>query len=170
MRFATIPFSGEWQKHIGQPEKGFLMMIYGKPGGGKSTYAIKFADYLSRNHGKTLYVSAEEKIGYTLQDKIKRNNATQVKYLAQLPEDLSGYDFVFLDSAQKLSLQLADIEHLHELYPKTAFIFIYQSTKGGEARGSQTDKHEVDVVINVVTGTANIDKNRFGGNEPIEIF
>ena len=153
-----LPFTSDWKEHLGMPEKGFLMLIYGKPGQGKSTYAIQFADYLSRKHGKTLFVSAEELIGYTLQDKIKRCNATGVKFVSELPEDLSGWDFIFLDSAQKLGFQLADIERLNKQYPMTAFIFIYQSTKSGEARGSQSDKHEVDIAINVVGGTAFIDK------------
>lgn len=170
MQFPTISFKGDWKDHLGLPEKGFLMLIYGKPGSGKSTYAIKFADYLSRNHGKTLYVSAEELIGYTLQDKIKRNGALKAKFVGELPNNLSGWDFIFLDSAQKLGLKLSDIEKLNKKYPATAFIFIYQSTKSGEARGSQQDKHEVDIAINVIEGTATIDKNRFGSNEAMPIF
>ena len=110
MQFPTIAFKGDWKEHLGLPEKGFLMLIYGKPGSGKSTYAIKFADYLSRNHGKTLYVSAEELIGYTLQDKIKRSGAIKAKFVGELPNNLSGWDFIFLDSAQKLGLKLSDIE------------------------------------------------------------
>ena len=72
----------------------------------------------------------------------------------QVPEDLSEFDFVFIDSVSKAGMEISDITALHKKFPRTAFIFIYHSTKEGKFRGGNEHAHEVDVIIEVVNGEA----------------
>ena len=65
-----------------------------------------------------------------------------------------------------------DNEKLNSLIssnPKTAFIFIFHSTKSGDFRGSQENAHEVDCLIEVADGTAT-GRGRFGVGGEMGVF
>ena len=163
--FDTMDFTGKWQNFIGQPNQNFKIMIYGKAGSEKSTFALKFAHYLASNIGKrVLYAAIEEKLGYTLKEKVQRLNVAHPNLYINdtLPKDLSKYDVVFIDSVNNLGLEPHDLERL----PKNkAYAYIFQCTKDGKYRGSQEFEHNADTVIEVKDMTAEMHKNRFGGKE-----
>jgi hypothetical protein len=161
--FQTLPFTGKWKKAIGLPAKNFKIMIYGKAGSGKSTFALQLADYLAKDMGqKVLYVAGEEKFGYTLHEKIVRLNISSSNLYLQdsLPPYLTNYDVVVLDSVNTLQLEPEDLEKL----PKDkAYIWIFQCTKDGNYRGSQAFEHNADTVIEIDNMKSILHKNRFGG-------
>lgn len=163
MEFETISLQGKYRELIGDPSVGFSAMVYGLPKSGKSTLCIDFAKYLAQNHGKVLYCAIEEKFGYTLKEKIERLRATHPNlYVAEtVPEDLSDYDFVFIDSVSRAGFDLDILRQLRQDNPKTAFIFIYHTTKEGNFRGKNENAHEVDVIIEVANGKAK-GNGRFG--------
>lgn len=165
MEFETIGLKGKYRELIGDPSVGFMAMVYGLPKSGKSTMCLDFAKHLAEHHGKVLFCPIEEGYGYTLQEKIDRLEASHLNlFIAEkVPEDLSGFDFVFIDSVSKAGMEISDITALHKKFPKTAFIFIYHSTKEGKFRGGNEHAHEVDVIIEVVNGEA-IAKGRFSAN------
>lgn len=66
-----------------------------------------------------------------------------------LPEDLSKYQFIILDSVNKLGLSPQDLEKLKRNNPGKSFIFIFQRTKDGKFKGANSYQHDVDVVIEV---------------------
>ena len=66
-----------------------------------------------------------------------------------LPEDLSKYQFIILDSVNKLGLSPKDLENLKRNNPGKSFIFIFQTTKDGKFKGANSYQHDVDVVIEV---------------------
>lgn len=130
MDFANLPFEtiglkGKWLDLIGDPSSNFTAMVFGKPKMGKSYLCIDFAEYLARNHGKVLYVASV------------------------LPKNHALYDFIFLDSVNKLGLSPEDLSRLKVFNPSKSFIFIFQTTKMGAFRGANTFQHDVDVVIEV---------------------
>jgi len=135
--FEKLGFTGKWRSLIGDPSSGFTAMIFGKPKMGKSYLAVDFGGYLARNHGTVLYVAREEGIDDTLQQKLKDKNVAHPDlYVSDyLPEDLSNYDFVFLDSVNKLGLTPDDLELLKLKFPNTSFVYIFQTTKQGNFRG-----------------------------------
>ncbi|MCF8284670.1 MAG: DNA repair protein RadA [Sphingobacteriales bacterium] len=162
MEFETIGLQGKYRELIGDPSVGFIAMVYGLPKSGKSTMCLDFAQQLAEHHGKVLFCPIEEGFGYTLQEKIDRLGASHPNlYIAeQVPVDLSAFDFVFIDSVSKAGMEISDITALHKKFPRTAFIFIYHSTKEGKFRGGNEHAHEVDVIIEVVNGEV-IAKGRF---------
>lgn len=163
MEFETIGLQGKYRELIGDPCIGFSAMVYGLPKSGKSTLCIDFAKYLAQNHGKVLYCAIEEKFGYTFKEKIERLRATHPNlYVAEtVPEDLAKYDFVFIDSVSRAGFNLDYLRQLRKDNPKTAFIFIYHTTKEGNFRGKNENAHEVDVIIEVANGKAK-GNGRFG--------
>ena len=139
---------------------------------GKSYLCIDFAGYLARNHGKVLYVAREEGLDYTLQMKL---NDTNVKHpnlfvASVLPENLSSYDFIFLDSVNKLGLTPDALNRLKSANPTKSFIFIFQATKAGSFRGDNAFQHDVDVVIEVPEKGRAVQMGRFNQGGQIDIF
>ncbi|MES2565543.1 MAG: hypothetical protein V4565_01675 [Bacteroidota bacterium] len=151
LHFNTIGFTGKWLDFIGDPAPGFTAMVFGMPKMGKSYLCIDFAGYLARNHGKVLYVAKEEKLDATLQKKLKDKDVAHENLFVSdaLPTDLSSYDFIFLDSVNKLGLTAKDLEKLKTQNKGKSFVFIFQATKGGQFKGNNEFQHDVDVVIEI---------------------
>ena len=172
MEFDTIGFTGKWLDFIGDPSKGFTAMVFGKPKMGKSYLCIDFAGYLARNHGKVLYVAKEEKLDATLQKKLNDTNVKHPNLFVSdyLPEDVSGYDFVFIDSVNKMELQPKDLDELKAANPGVSFIYVFQTTKEGNFRGSNHFQHDVDVVIEIPEKGQAIQNGRFNQGGEMQIF
>lgn len=172
LQFDTIGLKGKWYDLIGDPSSNFTAMVYGRPKMGKSYLCIEFAGYLARHHGKALYVAKEEGLDLTLQNKL---NETNVKHpnlfvASSLPSDLNMYDFIFLDSVNKLGLNPDDLTRLKTTNPTKSFIFIFQTTKEGKFRGANTFQHDVDVVIEVPEKGKAVQMGRFNQGGEIDIF
>jgi cell division septation protein DedD len=172
LNFKKLGFIGKWKNLIGDPSAGFRAMIFGKPKMGKSYLAVEFSGYLARHHGTVLYVAKEEGIDDTLQQKLKDKNVAHPDlYVGDyLPKDLSAYDFVFLDSVNKLGLTPEDLDHLNKTYPHTSFIEIYQTTKQGNFRGGNEFQHDVDIVIEVPEKGKAVQYGRFNQGGELNIF
>jgi len=172
MRFNTIGLTGKWFDLIGDPSSNFTAMVYGKPKMGKSYLCIDFAGYLARHHGKVLYVAKEEGLDYTLQQKLTDKNVqhSNLDVASQIPQSLAKYDFIFLDSVNKLSLLPDDLTRLKAQYPRKSFIYVFQSTKDGNFRGENSFQHDVDVVIEVPEKGRAVQFGRFNQGGETSIF
>jgi hypothetical protein len=172
MQFDTLGFTGKWLDLIGDPSSNFTAMVFGKPKMGKSYLCVDIAGYLARNHGKVLYVAKEEGLDMTLQKKLQEKNVAHPNLFvsAILPGSLSQYDFIFLDSVNRLGLQPDDINKLRANNPAKSFIFIFQSTKDGNFRGANSFQHDVDVVIEVPARGKAVQMGRFNQGGEIDIF
>jgi hypothetical protein len=172
MEFDTLGFTGKWLELIGDPSTNFTAMVFGKPKMGKSYLCIDFAGYLARNHGKVLYVAKEEGLDYTLQQKLNDKDVAHPNLFVAsvLPDSLAPYDFIFLDSVNKLGLTPEDLNRLKQVNPTKSFIFIFQSTKDGKFRGANTFQHDVDVVIEVPEKGKAVQMGRFNQGGTIDIF
>lgn len=172
MEFDTLGFTGKWLELIGDPSSNFTAMVYGKPKMGKSYLCIDFAGYLARNHGKVLYVAKEEGLDMTLQKKLNDKAVAHPNLFVSsfLPSSLDGYDFIFLDSVNRLGLEPTDLNKLKADNPTKSFIFIFQSTKDGNFRGANSFQHDVDAVIEVPQKGKALQMGRFNQGGEIEIF
>ena len=156
MDFQTIGLKGKYKELIGDPSVGFTAMVYGLPKSGKSTMCLDFANYLANHHGKVLFCAVEEGFGYTLKEKIERLKAhhSNLYITDRVPENISDFDFVFIDSVSKAGMDVNDIDQIRKLHPNTSFIFIYHTTKEGKFKGVNEHAHEVDVIVQVDKGKA----------------
>jgi hypothetical protein len=172
MQFDSIGFKGNWLDFIGDPSKGFTAMVFGKPKMGKSYLCIDFAGYLARNHGKVLYVAKEEKLDATLQKKLNDTNVKHPNLFVSdyLPDTLKTYDYVFIDSVNKMELLPSDLDKLKANNPGVSFIYVFQTTKEGNFRGSNHFQHDVDVVIEVPEKGKAIQNGRFNQGGEMQIF
>jgi hypothetical protein len=172
MEFNSIGLTDKWRELIGDPAPGFTAMVFGKPKTGKSYLCVEFAGYLARNHGKVLYVAREEGLDKTLQIKLNDKNVKHENLFVSdyLPENLSGYDFIFLDSVNKLGLSAQDLDVLRKSNPGKSFIFVFQTTKDGNFRGKNEFQHDVDVVIEVAEKGKAVQFGRYNQGGQISIF
>lgn len=172
MQFDSIGFKGKWLNFIGDPSKGFTAMVFGKPKMGKSYLCIDFAGYLARNHGRVLYVAKEERLDATLQKKLNDTNVKHPNLFVSdfLPDTLEGYGFVFIDSVNKMELQPSDLDTLKKDNPGVSFVYVFQTTKEGNFRGSNHFQHDVDVVIEIPEKGQAVQNGRFNQGGEMEIF
>ena len=167
VQFDVLPFKGTYGELFGQPEKNFSMMLHGEPGGGKSTFLLKFVKYLT-TLGNVLYISSEEYGSTTLNNKIGL-------YLTPLPrniiftgdiDDVDAHpelaDFIILDSINDMGMNLKDFKELKEQYPDKAFILVLQHTKSGQFKGGKEWEHEAQIAAEVEDGVITVYKNRYG--------
>jgi endogenous inhibitor of DNA gyrase (YacG/DUF329 family) len=177
--FNVIPFQEPYKSLIGEPPFGFHGIIYGLPGQGKSTFAIQFANYLASNHGRVLYISAEEGHSKSLVDKVKQQQRLSTMLDIADVSDIettnniirnTHYPFIFIDSADRLGLSAKGIQEIRAI-SKSSLIVIHQSTKSGEMKGEQELKHDADLVICVDRYQVSTEgeKNRYGGHYTAKI-
>ncbi|RLD83446.1 MAG: hypothetical protein DRJ10_03470 [Bacteroidetes bacterium] len=176
MSFKTLPFTGQWKKLIGNPSVPFHLMFYGTGGSGKSTLTIQLAHYLADQHNmKVLFVAKEGGISQTAQDKFKRLNAYHKNIFisdgasASLSHQLKNFDVAVLDSINELNLSPDDIRSIIEKHPNLSTIQIFKATKEGKFLGQNDFQHLVQAQFKCEDGFCYPEKNRFGGNETIEI-
>ena len=168
----TIGLTGRWKTLMGDPSNGFSVLVYGEPKGGKSTLSLIFAKHLAENHGNTLFITAEEGVkSPSFIKKIKDHNIehSRLFFADAIPADLGPYEFIFVDSLNMLNLGEDEIAALKKKHPQKNFIFIAQSRKDGNYRGSEGIKHLVDTVVEVESGIAT-GYGRFNAEGKINIF
>lgn len=171
--FETMPLTGIYGRLIGSPQIPMRIMVYGAPGGGKSSFSILFSNYLATNHNqRVLIVSKEEGFSYTIKEKVERLNAVNrnIDLSDRIPEDISKYNVVVLDSINTMQLTPQQLRDLYYKNPKTSFVSVFQTTKDGNFKGAQEFEHDADTVIRIEKFTATPQKNRFGGKETIKFM
>ena len=170
LNYKSLNFQGRWHEFFGLPAVVFHLAVHGKPGEGKSTFCIQFADYLAKNFGHVVYISGEEGFSKTQRDKVVNN---KIDNLHLFFADISSYDqikseiennkfhFIFIDSLDTLKIDVTRLRDLRKHYPQSGFITISQSTKDGKMRGSQEIIHDADITVTVEDGMAITTKNRY---------
>jgi len=172
MKFDNIEFSGDWKGLIGNPSKPFHIMIYGLPGSGKSTQSVNFVKYMAIDHNfKVLYLAKEEGVSNTIQDKFNRLNAyhPNVFVTDEMPEDLSYFDLLVIDSVNEMNMSPDDIRSIQETYPNLSTWQIFKATKEGKFLGQSDFGHLCQAELACKDGFCQAHKNRFGGNVRVEI-
>ncbi len=151
-----LQFTGRWRQLFNTPSRGFSMMMYGMAKQGKSTLSADFAGYLASEFGKVLYASIEEGFDPAFVERISklRVEHRRMDVKNHLPRELTGYDFVFVDSASSGGITIQRMRELLRDWPKISWVFVFHTDKRGLPRGSNEFQHEVDVIVQVADGFA----------------
>ena len=155
----TIQFKGPYKYLLGEPGVNFYMIITGAPGHGKSTFCVVFATYFSLNHGKTLYLPAEQRgKNADLKNMLNRTDGERF-ILNQNPNKFDTIDkvigevkrlrfkLVVFDSINYMKFTPSDIAKLRAACPDLAILSVMQYTKEGNFRGSLEHKHDCDIFL-----------------------
>lgn len=173
-KFEKLAFVEPWRSLIGTPAKNFTLMLHGEPGAGKTSFLLKFAEYLAINFGKVIYISSEEFEATTITDMVNEllnPFPPNLEFFVTLKDlDLSGYDFVILDSVNDLKLKLDEFKNLRKAFPDKAFILVLQHTKDGAYRGGKDWEHEIQIAGEVKTGAITIYRSRYGVKGMLDFF
>lgn len=146
-KFKFMPFTGEWKKILGNRERKGCWMIYGNAKNGKTSFALRLANYLSSIE-KVLYIAAEEGYGYSYtwavqKAGIREDNSAfhTLGYLPmeelrkELEENRKAEKIVFIDNliAYKDELKGNAIVELLRQFPETLFVFLDHEEAGEPA-------------------------------------
>ena len=174
MKFSTLDLQGKFAKLLGHPYVPFYLMIYGKRFHGKSSVGLLFADSLVKIGQKVLYVSNEEGVKGSLQEKILRLKITSpIAFVENYdPSQFSAYDVVFLDSTQTVGMKPDEFKALKQRFPSTSFVLIFKANRDGSSKGGSDWEHDVDAIMHIENCAATMEKNRFpcGSSQTIKIF
>jgi hypothetical protein len=119
-----------------------------------------------------LYVAKEEGLDLTLQAKLQDKSVAHpnLDVSSYLPASLAKYDFIFLDSVNRLGLKPEDLNKLRTQNRTKSFVFIFQTTKDGNFRGANSFQHDVDLVIEVPQKGKAVQMGRFNQGGEANIF
>jgi len=174
MKFSTLSIGGKFGKLLGKPYKPFYLMIYGKRFHGKSSAAMLLADVLVGKGMNVLYVSNEEGVKGSLQEKLLRLKISSPIHFVEdyNPSQFKSYDAIFLDSTQTVGMKPDEFKLLKKRYPNTSFILVFKANRDGSSKGGSDWEHDVDAIMHIENQSATMEKNRFprGSNETIKIF
>lgn len=176
MQFDQLGVKGVWLDVLGPVTDPFYMMISGKPGSGKSTLLALLAKYFGKDlNRKVLYVSHEEGFASTLQDKFKRCDAfhANIDITEAMPNDVSMYDLVIVDSVSTLHMEVEDVQKFifDSRKTNTSLALVYHATKDGQYKGMSENEHLVDMTLILDAGITQMGhKNRFGGKGQMNVF
>ncbi|MDO5106602.1 ATP-binding protein [Capnocytophaga sp.] len=178
-KYNTLPLSASWADHLGKVERAGSILIYGKSGHGKTTYALQLMKELCK-HEKVLYNSLEECGSLSMVENLDMNGlqpyknkyTVQKEKVDKLIRRLSRPQqpkIVFIDSIQEcFDGKPANMYNkLIEMFPTTLFIGISQVDGKGNPKGAVANKFYWLCQNRIVVQdfVASIEKTRTGANE-----
>ena len=132
------------------------------------------ADVLAGKGLNVLYVSNEEGVKGSLQEKLLRLKINSpIDFVEDYnPSQFKDYEAIFLDSTQTVGMKPEEFKALKKRYPNTSFILVFKANRDGSSKGGSDWEHDVDAIMHIENQRATMEKNRFpgGSNETIKIF
>lgn len=163
MSFDTIEMDEGWEDFMQEPAANMKLAIWGKPKNGKTSGALKLANYLTKK-GSVFYNFVDQGFNKSTQD-LWRNSGLANKSNAE-PSDIDNlndlesalkkgnYRFVFIDmindyiNKEKITPQEFK-DRFIKGFPNTSFVLVFEVTKGGDFKGDQAWTHVVDAIVTV---------------------
>lgn len=166
LEFEQLPFTGYYQKLLGNPERNFYLNIFAAPWTGKTTFTLLLVKYLSENFGKVLYIWPEQYRTLSginlceLTGVSESETLTMVKSIEHEP-DIEKYAFVVFDSVHSLQFEPEDVLRFRERFPMIGVIAVLQTNKMLKFKGSQGWWHDCDIQLQIADKKVHTIKNRY---------
>lgn len=140
---------GSWREISDRWAFPFLMCVYGLPGTGKTTRALKLADDWP---GRSIFLSLEQGLGANLAGYVERLEITKTSfYYPQNWDELlavvRGFDLVVVDSVQMLDAQPGSVRSELVDRARKNVIVTSQTNADGDVRGGMAVSHLADYVV-----------------------
>lgn len=166
---------GDW---LGPLPRLWSMLLYGAPGSGKTTMALRIADAAATAGARVLFVSGEEGGGSeaflsrmtrleVTSNVLVSSAATRWAFLEDLEEIQP--DLAVVDSVPVLGVTLDDLAKIHD-GGRCSVVLITHLTKAGDPAGPSGLAHAVDVVAQVEEMRAQTTKNRYAPLGPCKVL
>lgn len=179
-RLITMPFDGEWQALMGQPERAGSWLIWGNSGNGKTSFALQLAGYLTR-FGRVAYNSLEEGISESLKRNVRINGLVGIKRLLLLDKEPmdelverlrrpKAPNIIIIDSLQYYGMNYREYKQLRDEFRSRLFVFVsHADGKEPAGRTARSVRYDANVKI-YIEGYRAYAVSRYGGGEPYIIW
>lgn len=179
--FEAMPFEGQWQRSLGNPEKTGSWIIWGDSANGKTRCALQLCKYLSQ-FGRVAYNSLEEGASLSMREaflqvgmmeagrRVMLLDKEPVQALFTRLEKHKSPDIVFIDSVQYTGLKYVDYVRLLDRFRKKLFVFVsHADGKLPAGRVAKSIRYDANIKIRVEGYTA-FPVSRYGGGEPLVVW
>lgn len=174
-RYDSLDWDDRWRGPFGSPAVNEMWFISGPSASGKSSFVMQLAKRLC-TFGPVLYLSYEEQISQSFQERIERFGMNEVQgrfrvatddtydeVVARLEKQKSPH-FVIIDSFQVAEWTYKQAKELKERFPGKSFIYISQEYKGQPSGKSANRLRYLAGVKIRVTGYKAYCMGRFTGD------
>lgn len=152
-------FTGEWYNLMGNPVQGSIIAAWGGSGEGKTTFCVKFANYLS-SFDRVLFNSVEMGKGKAARMTFKRAGVPEDCRINIVNEDFDTIvkrlnrkgapKIVVTDSVDYFDMDKEGFQFLARQFPTTMFIFIcHGAGRKPELVLSEYIRRKADVKIRI---------------------
>lgn len=140
-KYKTLSWGEQWSRPFGEVPVNEVWFISGASASGKSSFVMKLARELC-NYGTVLYLSYEEGVSQSFQERLKREKMNEVQGRFRVITDDSFEElkerlkrpksarFIIVDSFQDSGFTFEQAEELIKRFKRKSFIFISQEYKG----------------------------------------
>ena len=176
MEFDPVETAEEWTRLIGRFCLPTHFLVYGLGGSGKTTFVLIFCQHLASIGYRIYYVAGEQYRTPAFTDLLNRLDiqaGPDFQIVGHMDElNPASFDFIVLDSKDKLDIEADDFEALTEQYPEQSFIVLSHATATGDFTGRKRWRNLVEVMVKAEGGLiqTGMDKNRWGGSSEMRVY
>lgn len=179
----VLPFEGEWERFMGQPEDRGTWLIWGQSYNGKTRLVLRLAKYMAELGEKVAIVSLEEGDGASMRRAFKEACMEAVNQRVSLWVEMDLDDIrrelrkqrspkvLFIDSLQYLGLNYAGYKRLKEEFSDKLFVFVSHASNKNAPRGTTAEQVRYDAMVKIQVSQFRAKANsRYGGGEVLTIW
>lgn len=179
----VMPFAGEWERFMGQPEAVGSWLVWGRSFSGKTRLVMRIAKYIAELGYKVAYLSLEEGDSMSVKRAFAENcmesvNQRLALWVGMDIEDLKAElrkqrapKVVVVDSVQYLGINYAGYKMLKREFPDRLFIFVSHANDKKDPDGHTATKIRYDAMVKIlVDGFRAKAFSRYGGGEIMTVW
>ena len=183
MERRVLPFDGEWERFMGQPEDRGVWLIWGQSYNGKTRLVLMLTKYIAELGEKVAVVSLEEGDGASMRRAFREACMEAVNNRVSLWVEMDVEDIkrelrkqrspkvVVIDSLQYLGINYKGYKQLKEEFPTKLFILVSHANEKNQPNGSTAEQVKYDAMVKIQVSQFRAKANsRYGGGEVLTIW